>query len=187
MPSWRASGLAVSMLAVVALGWGSVRLQRDVDALGASVDARWSEVEEQLARQHDLVPSLVSVTRSHAPVDEGLYTALAEARTRYLAAPPAQRPAEARAVDAAFAELLRQARRRPDIAADPGFREVCRRIAATHDPIARARARYDDEAALLNARIAQLPWRLFAGGSQQRSLYEPPAVPLSDPGLAAAP
>ena len=60
--------LSLGLVALVlgGLGWGGIRVHDDLVACEVAVDAQWSQVENQLASQHDLIPSLVAVTRAHA-------------------------------------------------------------------------------------------------------------------------
>jgi LemA protein len=181
----RSVGLGASMLAVAALGWGGVQIHRSVERLDASLDSQWSQVEDQLAGRHDLLPQLVPVALAHAGDDPKVFEELAAARTRYLRAPAAQRPVEARRVDVAFAELLLLGVRYADLEADQHFRDLRDEVAAAQDRIALERRRYNEQVALRNERIRRLPWRFFSGGREPRAFYDPPAEPFFDPGLDA--
>jgi LemA protein len=146
-----------------------------------AVDSQWSQVENQLERQHDLIPKLLTLTRAYAEHERGVFEKLADARSRYLQAPPGQKPSEARSVDMAFAEVLLVAERYPDLKADQQFRDLSYEIAGTQNRIALERKRFNDLVALHNARIRQVPWRLLAVDMEARAFYAPPEGGLSDP------
>ena len=178
--------LSLGLVALVlgGVGWGGIRVHRDLVACEVAVDAQWSQVENQLARQHDLIPNLVAVTRAYAEHERGVIEKVIEARARYLSVPAAQRPSEAVHLDAAFAELLLVAERYPELKADQRFRDLGYELAGTQNRVALERKRFNDLVALHNARIRQLPWALLARDRKPRAFYDAPEERLASPEVA---
>jgi len=87
-----------------------------------SVDAAWSQVENVLQRRADLIPNLVQTVKGYATHEREIFTEVAEARSRLLAA---KSPAEAGAADAqvtsSLGRLLAIAERYPDLKANENF------------------------------------------------------------------
>lgn len=81
---WIAAGVFAVAVVVVVLAVISVRnglIQRDED-----VKAQWSQVETQLQRRSDLIPNLVNTVKGYAKHEEKIFTEIADARSRLLAA-----------------------------------------------------------------------------------------------------
>src|SRR3989337_1389137 len=51
-----------------------------------AVKAQWAQVQSQLQRRNDLVPNLVETVKGYAAHEEGVFTAIADARAKLLAA-----------------------------------------------------------------------------------------------------
>lgn len=75
----------LAFLIVVALGIGlGFRSSYNgfVDK-SAAIDAQWAQVQVQYQRRFDLIPNLVNATQGIFEQEQAVFTALAEARTRY--------------------------------------------------------------------------------------------------------
>jgi LemA protein len=177
----------VCMALLVALSGGGVyagvRLRNELVALDVAVDTQWKQVENQLQRQHDLLPKLAAVTRRYAEHEAGILEKLAEARAAYVGASAAQRPRIAGEVDGVLSNVLALAESYPDLKADAQFRDLSYEIAGTQNRIALERMRYNEIVGLLNARLRQLPWSLLAAGIESAEFYEAPREKLADPEL----
>ena len=98
---WIAAGVFAVAVVVVVLAVISVRnglIQRDED-----VKAQWSQVETQLQRRSDLIPNLVNTVKGYAKHEEKIFTEIADARSRLLAAGT---PEAAGQADAALQQRL---------------------------------------------------------------------------------
>src|SRR5512139_4190708 len=82
-------GVKIAVIAGVLLvlvgGWlikgynGVIRMDEDVKE-------KWAQVENQLKRRYDLIPNLVETVKGYAAHEQGIFTAIAEARTKYFSA-----------------------------------------------------------------------------------------------------
>jgi len=145
----------------------------------------WADIDVQLKRRHDLVPTLVAVVKGHAGFEKGTLESVVEARNRAVAAAG---PAQAGAAEHALAGQLRQlvavAEAYPELKAGESFLALQRNLTEIEDQVQQARRYYNAVVRDLNTRIAQFPFNLVAGlfGFREREFFG-----LSDPGEENAP
>jgi LemA protein len=124
----------------------------------------WSDIDVQLKRRHDLVPSLVAAVKGHAGYEKGTLEAVVEARNR---AASAGGPAEAGAAEGSLASSVRQllalAEAYPDLKAGESFLSLQRSLIEIEDHIQNARRYYNAVVRDYNTRTQQFPFSLVAG------------------------
>jgi LemA protein len=124
----------------------------------------YADIDVQLKRRHDLVPSLVQAVQGHAGYERGTLEAVVAARNRATAA---QGPAEAgeaeRALGGSVRQLLALAESYPDLKAGESFLSLQRSLVEIEDHIQNARRYYNAVVRDLNTKIAQFPANLVAG------------------------
>jgi LemA protein len=124
----------------------------------------YADIDVQLKRRHDLVPSLVQAVQGHAGYERGTLEAVVAARNRATAA---QGPAEAgeaeRALGGSVRQLLALAESYPDLKAGESFLSLQRALVEIEDHIQNARRYYNAVVRDLNTKIAQFPANLVAG------------------------
>jgi len=163
----------VAVLAVYAISVRNGLVGRDED-----VKAQWSGIDAQLQRRADLVPNLVSAVKGYAAHEDKIFTAVADARARLLAAGSAAAKAEAgAALDSALGRLLAIAENYPQLKASENFVRLQDELAGTENRIAVSRTRYNAAARDFNAAIRQFPGSFFAPGMGFRpaEYFQPPA------------
>jgi LemA protein len=175
--------ISLALLLALALGYAAIRMRNELIALDVIVDTQWRQVENQLQRQHDLLPKLAAVARRYAEHEASILDNLARARAEYAGASADQRPRIAGQVDGVLSNVLALAERYPDLKADQQFRDLAYEIAGSQNRIAIERMRYNEAVGFLNARLRQLPWSLFAGDVESAEFYTPPNEKLADPEL----
>lgn len=108
------------------------------------VDEGWSQVDVELTRRADLIPSLVATVRGYAAHEEAVFTRVAEARAGAVATADADRRAVAESgLTGALRSLFAVAEAYPDLLAAETFRNLQEQLATTEDRIAYARAYYN--------------------------------------------
>jgi LemA protein len=166
-PFWRVKGLLVAaalvvlavimVLAVSVLGYNGLVRQRD------QVDSAWSQVDLQLRRRSELIPSLVEAVDGYAGHERGTLEAVTEARVRAMGAhgPVEQASAES-ALTGALMSLFAVVESYPDLRVSQGFVELQRELSATEDRAAYARQYYNDAVLTYNNAVTTVPQSIFA-------------------------
>jgi LemA protein len=94
--------LAIAGFAVLLLGTCAVQYNSLVSS-SETVDESWAQVQNQLQRRADLIPNLIETVRGYAAHEKEIFTEVANARSRLLAA---NTPAEAEAADGSLNSAL---------------------------------------------------------------------------------
>lgn len=166
--------IVVAAAVVVVLGTCAVQynalVQRSEGVAGA-----WSQVENVLQRRADLIPNLVETVKGYAAHEREVFTEVANARARLLAA---RTPAEAEAADgqlqSALGRLLAISERYPELKANQNFIRLQDELAGTENRITVERMRYNDAVRGYNTRIRRFPTNLVASatGFDHRDYFE---------------
>ena len=156
-------GIIVAIVIISVIAAISIRnglIERD-----EGVKAAWSQIDTQLQRRTDLIPNLVNTVKGYAAHEEKIFTEIADARSRLLAAKGPAAKAEAGAmVESALGRLLAIAENYPTLKANENFIRLQDELAGTENRISVARTRYNDTAREFNASIRKFPGSLFASG-----------------------
>jgi LemA protein len=166
-PFWPVKGLLVAaalvvlavivVLAVSVLGYNGLVRRRD------QVDSAWSQVDLELRRRSELIPSLVETVDGYAGHERGTLEAVTEARARAIGArgPVEQASAES-VLTGALMSLFAVVESYPDLRASQGFVELRRELSATEDRAAYARQYYNDAVLTYNNAVTTVPRRILA-------------------------
>ena len=128
------------------------------------VDAKWAQVQNQLQRRNDLIPNLVATAKGYAQHEKEVFEAVANARSRLLAAGTRDEQIEgANQVTGALGRLLALSEKYPDLKANEQFNRLSDELAGTENRIAIERMRYNEVVKDYNAYIKGLPRALYAG------------------------
>src|ERR1044071_6036676 len=107
----------VAVLAVVVLSWAIVTFNRLTRLRQLSGNA-WADIDVQLKRRHDLIPSVVAVVKGHAGYERQTLEALVAARSRALqASGPAARFREEDPLGQSLSRVFAVAEAYPDLKA----------------------------------------------------------------------
>jgi LemA protein len=166
--------IAIAGGAALLLGTCGVTYNRLVQSAEA-VDGSWSQVENVLQRRADLIPNLVETVKGYAAQEREIFTEVANARSRLLAA---DRPAEAEvaqgALTSALGRLLAIAEAYPELKANQNFIRLQDELAGTENRIAVERKRYNDSVRVHNTRIRRFPTNIVASitGFERRDYFQ---------------
>jgi len=156
-------GLVVAAVLVLAALF-AVLAYNSLARLRLLADNAWSDIDVQLKRRHDLIPSLVAAVKGHAGYEKGTLEAVVEARNK---AAGATGPAQSGEAEGALAGSVRQifalAEAYPDLKAAGSFLQLQKQLTEIEDQIQQARRYYNAVVRDLNTRIAQFPANLVAG------------------------
>lgn len=169
----RAIGVVLTAVVLLGSGCGYNTLVQQKEA----IDAQWAQVENQLQRRNDLIPNLVEVTKGYAKHEEGIFTAVAEARSKLIGAGSREQKIEAsNELSGALSRLLALSEAYPNLKADTQFARLSDELAGTENRIATERRRYNEEVRTYNTSIKQIPTVVFAGcmGFKSAEYFEAP-------------
>lgn len=167
--------LLVLGLLVLIVGLGIVRGYNSLVDLETSVDSGWAEVENQLQRRADLIYNLMETVKGYAAHEERVFTEIADARSRLLAAQsPADQMDANNSLDSALGRLLAISESYPELKADASFIRFQDELAGTENRIATARRRYNDAVEVWNKTIRRFPTVLLANmfGKEARAFFQ---------------
>jgi LemA protein len=170
-----AARLAVILLAALPLGGCSYN--RFVSQEEA-VKAQWAQVQNQLQRRNDLIPNLVETVKGYAQHEQQVFSDIAEARSKLLAAQsPDDTIAAANQQTSALGRLLAIVENYPQLKANEQFNRLMDELAGTENRIAVERMRYNETVQAYNTSRRQFPANLTARmfGFKEYPLFEAPA------------
>ena len=159
-------GLLLALAVLLLSGCGYNQIQQKDEA----VNAGWSEVLNQYQRRADLVPNLVNTVKGYAAHEQGVLTAVTEARAKVSnlqvnaddPASLAQFQAAQGELSGALSRLLVTVENYPNLKADQGFLGLLTQLEGTENRIAVARGRYVKSVQEYNTYIRQFPVNLTA-------------------------
>jgi LemA protein len=155
--------MALALLVLVGLVLFAVLTYNALARLRLLAANAWSDIDVQLKRRHDLVPTLVAVVKGHAGYEKGTLEAVVDARSWAMSAsgPAAAGEAE-RALGASVGQILALAEAYPDLKAGESFLSLQRNLSEIEDHVQNARRYYNAVVRDLNTKIQQFPSNLIA-------------------------
>ncbi|MBT3192616.1 MAG: LemA family protein [Verrucomicrobia bacterium] len=172
-------GLILVLLVLVAVAaMFPIMVKNGLIEQDESVSEAWSQIDTQLQRRADLVPNLVSTVKGYAAHEKEVFIAVADARSKLLAArTPASKASASGLLSGALGRLMAISENYPQLKADTSFVRLQDELTGTENRIAVARTRYNKSVKSFNAAIRKFPGSLFADGLEltKAEYYEPPA------------
>lgn len=154
--------LLSSCLLLALAVWAILAFNRLV-RLRNQVRAAWADIDVQLLRRHDLVPSLVSAVQGYAGHERALLEAVTELRAQALA--QTSRPRLARVEDAleqAIGRLFALREAYPDLKASENFAQLQRDLVDVEEQLQYARRFYNGAVRDYNDATQRVPDLLVA-------------------------
>jgi len=156
--------LLITLAAVVIIlaGWVWSGYNGFVTA-SEQVSETWAQVETQYQRRADLIPNLVNTVKGAAEFERGTFTAVTEARTKWMGAQGRGEQIEAaQGFDGALARLLLTFENYPDLQATQAYRDLMAQLEGTENRVAVARRDYNTIVRQFNVRVKRFPGMLLA-------------------------
>src|SRR6059036_101082 len=154
----------VGLIGVTAVAWMVLTFNR-LTRLRQLSDNAWADIDVQLKRRHDLIPSVVAVVKGHAGYERETLEALVAARGRAVeaaAAGPAARYRKEHSVAGGVRNILAIAEAYPDLRAAASFAGLQGTLTDVEDHLQNARRYYNAVVRDFNTAIAQFPANLIA-------------------------
>ena len=149
---------AVGLLALVGLFTWTVVVFNRLVRLRNQVRTAWADVDVQLIRRHDLVPSLVTAVRAYAEHEQAVLAAVTELRAQAIAAQAlgSLGPIES-ALGEGIGRLLALKEAYPDLKASENFAHLQRDLVQVEEQLQYARRFYNGAVRDLNDTVQRVP------------------------------
>jgi len=139
------------------LAWAVFSFNRLV-RLRNQVRTAWADVDVQLIRRHDLVPSLVSAVQAYAGHEQAVLATVTELRSQAMAA---QAPGKLEGIESALEQgigrLLALKESYPDLKASENFSQLQRDLVQVEEQLQYARRFYNGAVRDLNDTVQRVP------------------------------
>lgn len=167
--------LGVIVLVLAIFGGSIVSQYNSLVSMETAVDASWAQVENQFQRRADLIPNLVATVQGYASHEQEIFTEIANARSRLLAAGTTEEQITANAgVESALGRLLAISENYPQLKADASFIRLQDELAGTENRISVERMRYNQSVQAWNVKVKQFPTVILANlfGKAEKPFFE---------------
>ena len=126
--------------------------------LQQGIQASWAQVQNQLQRRNDLIPNLVETVKGYATHESSVFEAVANARSRLIAAGTRDEQIEAaQGLQSALGRLLAIAEQYPQLKANEQFNRLSDELAGTENRIAVERRKYNEAVQAYNVKCREFP------------------------------
>ena len=170
--------LGIVILLVLIVGGGAISTYNSLVTKQQNVNAKWSQVENQMQRRADLIPNIVATVKGVAGLEERVFTKIAEARSQLLSTMqnPNSTTADKIAADSKLDQTLRDGgllgtggrflaitEQYPQLKSNESFLKLQDELAGTENRLATARYDYTQAAQDYNTTRSRFPAVLIAG------------------------
>jgi LemA protein len=150
----------VIVLVILAYGWMSYN---GLVSMRENATAQWQQVETQYQRRFDLIPNLVNSVKGVMNQEQEVFTAIADARTRYSGATTvSDKAAAATQVESAFGRLLVVMENYPTLQSSAAVRDLMTQLEGTENRISTERQRYNNVVRDYQVSIQRFPRSVIA-------------------------
>jgi LemA protein len=174
MYKWHIVVVVIALVLVVWIGGA----YNSFIKLDQTVQAQWSEVENQYQRQADLIPNLVSTVSSAVTVETKFVTSVTEARSKWQAA-KTNYDKDLAGVDmnnaiTAFVNAVATTEAYPTLQANKQYTSLFDELTGTQNRLAVARGRYIEAIQAYNIAVKTFPNNALAGmfGFVEKAYYQ---------------
>ena len=172
----RRHAVRAAIILLAALPLGGCSYNRFVSQ-EETIKAQWAQVQNQLQRRNDLIPNLVETVKGYAQHEQQVFSDIAEARSRLLAArSPEETIAAANQQTSALGRLLAVVENYPQLKANEQFNRLMDELSGTENRIAVERMRYNEAIQAYNTSRRQFPANVTARlfGFKEYPFFEAP-------------
>jgi LemA protein len=173
----------LSTLIIFPIAYG-VGQYNKVITMDEQVKSQWAQVENQLKRRYDLIPNLVETVKGYAKHERGVFTDIANARTKYFQANTVKDKIQAsNQLEGTLSRLLFLQETFPQLKANEEFSKLHDDLAGTENRIAVERMRYNEDVKALNTYRRSVFGKIFASlaGVGEATYYEVPQTEKEAP------
>lgn len=168
-------GIIIAIVIVVLIFLYGLVTYNSLVTSNVNADTSWKQVEVNYQRRFDLIPNLVESVKGVMKQEEAIFTALAEARTRYSGATTANDKALAAGqVESAFGRLLAVVENYPQLKSADTVQTLMSQVEGTENRISVARLDFNNIVRDYNLKVMRIPSSIIASlfGFDQRAYFE---------------
>jgi LemA protein len=153
--------VAAGLTMAIAL-WG-ISAYNSLSGSQQTVEAKWAQVENQLQRRADLIPSLVTVVKMQTAAEQEIVAMLVRSRENYLQAGDfSQKETAIGEINTAIRQFNQYAATNIQLKSSQAFQNLSYELAGTENRIAVERMRYNQAVQAYNQKVKAFPNSLIA-------------------------
>ncbi len=122
----------------------------------------WAQIDVQLKRRADLIPSLVNTVKGYVKHEKNLLTKITELRSKIISGTPQERVKANNILSDTLKSLFAVVENYPDLKANQNFLALQEELVNTENKVAYARQAYNDAIYSYNVKVKYFPSRLIA-------------------------
>ena len=178
--------IIVIVVAVLVALYGFSTYNRFV-GLDEQATAQWKQVETQYQKRFDLLPNLVEMAKGVMKQEQAVFTAIADARTRYAGAQTSgsvdEKVRATSQLDSAFSRLLVITENYPQLKSSENVQTLMAQNEGIENRIATERARFNDDVKIYNLAVKRFPSSIMAKifGFDAREYFQSDAAAAKAP------
>lgn len=131
--------------------------------LNIAADTQWKQVETQYQRRFDLIPNLVESVKGIMNQEQTVFTAIADARTKYSGAvTPDEKAAAATQVESALGRLLVITENYPLLKSSDTVTALMSQLEGTENRVSVERMRFNENIQSYNLKVKRFPSSIMA-------------------------
>lgn len=166
--------IAIIIVVVVILGVYATTTYNSLVSLSVSADTQWKQVEVDYQRRFDLIPNLVASAKGVMKQEVAVFTAIADARTKYSGASTVDEKARAAGqVESALGRLLVITENYPELKSSNTVNNLMSQLEGTENRISVQRMRFNEVIKSYNLKVMRFPSSIIAKifGFGERSYF----------------
>jgi len=154
--------IAIAVPAALA-GVALIGIYSSLTELRVRSESAWADIDVQLKRRHDLIPSLVEAVKGYAADEKGMFENIAKLRSLAMQAGTPEDKAQAEnRLSGALKSLFGPAENYPRLRASEQFTSLRGSLNSIEENIQNTRRRYNAVVRDLNTRIQSFPMNIVA-------------------------
>ncbi|OHA16616.1 MAG: LemA family protein [Candidatus Taylorbacteria bacterium RIFCSPHIGHO2_02_FULL_45_28] len=164
--------IGIVIIAIVLYFWSSYN---GLVTLRENATAQWQQVETSYQRRFDLIPNLVESVKGILTQEQTIFTALADARTRYAGAQTVPDKALAAGqLETSLGRLLAVIENYPTLKSSENVRDLMTQLEGTENRISTERGRFNDTIKIYQVAIQRFPRAIVASlfGFEKMEYFE---------------
>ncbi len=164
--------IGIILVVIVIYGFGAYN---SLVRANEGITGQWAQVETQYQRRFDLIPNLVESVKGIMKQEQAVFTAIADARTRYSGAQTIDAKAKAAGeVESALGRLLVITENYPQLKSSENVTTLMSQLEGTENRITVERKRFNDLVQTYNVKVKTLPSSIIASltGFSEHSYFD---------------